>query len=531
MSEPRIRQLVTEILERTQELQTLIGDTPGPRPPKPPGRQGDIIRVRPGDDVAAALDDLSKTGGTLLCAPGLYERVNFIGRKRPEGAPLVTITSDTTNLPKPGERITREYADGIAVFQSGTIEETFRTEHRARNYAFVGVGFGPTPHVDRTLVSLGDSRKFLTHVDDLPSGFTFDRVLMYGAPGRGQHQGIRANGRDITGMGCSFYDFAEPGRDSQAVGAWNGGHSVAWEHCYFEGSAENVMLGGSDAANEALSPRDWVFRRCVFAKNPIWKTWDRTINVKALFEIKDVRNLLMEGCIFERNWKHSWPSAVAITLKCANQEDHAPWVICENVEIRDCLIRDCGTLFQIHGYGDSGNVTRRMNRVRLRNILAYNINTNPEFCGEGKGMPCNNPPDGLTVDHVTMLANRHSFFNFWFDQNQPRGSALSWTNSIMWEGSYGVIGDKVTPNLGRGALDQAFEQVEFRGNVIVKGARNHDWGADNARLDEAAVLRSLDARKRVIDGSPVATAVRTTDGGAPGADVNKILAAVPATAI
>ena len=557
MHTERIKQIAGELLERTRELQALISETQSQSPASPvtPTRPaqpqadatGTVIRVRPGDNVAAAFDQLQLTGGTLLARPGRYQGVNFIARKRPPNAPVVVIRSDTENLPAEGQRITREYEGGIAVFASATTDSTFVTQNGARHVGFVGVGFGPTPHVERTLVAIGNDKRAMRTVEDTPQGFTFDRVLMWGMDQRGQHLGIRANGGDITATGCAFYDFVEPGRDSQAVCGWNGSHHHVWDNCLFEAASENVLYGGSDPASAEMNPRDVLFQRCTFSKDLRWNRWPNNGSIKALFEIKNISGLKVDACIFERNWRDSWPSAVAIVLKVVNQENTAPFACCQDVEIVDTIVRDCGTVLQVVGWGDGwssanpdARLTQRMRNVAIRNLLAYNLNTSPEFMGEAKGLPCANPPDGLSLDHVTMVGNRHSFHNFWNHGDQPRGSELRWTNSIMHDGAYGVLASppyarNVSPNpptctQGLEALRQCgYDRVDFRGNVVAaSGGKPGNWGADNACIPEADVLASYDRQKRITPGSPVARHAKTTDGAAPGADIDRLLARIGA---
>src|SRR5262245_2933589 len=84
----------------------------GPPVPTP----GPVIKVAVGDDVQAALVQARTDGSTLLLAPGEH-RVNLRVTADPT-ARRVLITSDTTNLPPVGTRITRDYLPGLAQLRS-----------------------------------------------------------------------------------------------------------------------------------------------------------------------------------------------------------------------------------------------------------------------------------------------------------------------------------------------------------------------------------------------------------------------------
>jgi hypothetical protein len=507
------RALMDEVLDRAQQLRAFLVNEPAAPADSAGGVR--LVRVRPGDDVAGAYADLQRSGGGILaCRPGTY-RVNLAGVPREPQAPLVTLTTDNaTDLPAPGERTGRERAAGLAIFQSPSAAPTVRAQPRAANLAFVNVGFGPTPSVGSTLVELGGDRTTLKVARDQAQNVLFDRVLFYGESGRGQHRGLQPHARDVKVTGCAFYDFIEPGRDAQAIGGWNGGHGVVVENSLLEGGGENVLIGGGDAATPDLQPRDWLFRRCTIRKDLEWMNWPNysKLTVKCLFETKNVDGLVIEGCLLENAMKKSWAHGPGLVLKCANQEGSNPWAHTSNVRIAHSVVRHVGQGINLVGYGDAGRPSARMAHIEIAQLLVYDF---VPTWGNGCGLTAANPPDDLRLDHVTFDGNRHSFAYLWFDQGQPQGSALAWTNSVMSEGTYGAFSGQT----GGVALLHGWAAVDFRGNVLARTpARKLTWPPGNLQVEEG------DLRASMVDHQLATGLGTTTDGALAGADVAAILA-------
>jgi len=511
-----LRSLIDQIFPLMEQLRAEI-DTVVP-PVQPPA--DNVIRVRPGDDVAKAAQTLEQTGGTILMQPGRY-KVALEPRER-AGNKLITFKTDTDNLPADGKRITPEYAPGLAMFESiDGITPVLWADVRTGGYAFVGVGSLPMAMNDRTVFEIGGDRHRLKTVADRPRGFLFDRFLALGDPQRGQHRWIMANGVDGRVRGCWAADFHEAHRDSQVICGWNGTQNWLLENSHLEGSAENVLWGGADSASPEMAPQDIQMIGLRITKPLAWKQTQASI--KCLFEVKHVRRLSVRGCLFEQCWARDWPFGVAIVLKCANQDGTEHWNICEDVMIEDCVVRNVGQVMAFVAQNDAQQPTQRMRNITLRNILAYNLNTGP-WTGTGRGLMSANLPNGLSVDHVSFIGNQNHWFYFWWDvpAAERRASGLNWTNSVMSQGAYGLHSPS---GLGVTALNQAYpDGYKVTSNVI---ERHHERVVNmppgNPLVEPAAFTASFDAQKRVRAGSTVATAVQTTDGKPIGADVDSIL--------
>lgn len=518
--------LIDNLVAQAESIRTAVTKIPGGDVPNPPidplPVSKNVIKLKVGDNVQAAFDTISKTGGTLMFAPGVH-KADLEAVERPLDAPLVAFTSDTTNVPAPSKRITPDFLPGLAQLQvTRTDHEAFTARNKSRNVAFVNIAFGPPVYPGRTTVVLGGDQNETKTREDVPSTFLFDRVYMYGSPTKGAHRGIQAHCDGLKVCGCYFKDFFEIARDSQAVGGFNGTRNIVLENSFFEASGENVMWGGSDSASPDMSPQDIVMKGCTLSKNFSWMSLPTQPSIKALLETKNVKRFLVDGCVLEQNWARDWVSGVGFMFKACNGAGKEIWATAEDVTIANCLIRNVGSPCGLIGYGDSGRVSDRARRITIQNLLVYNINVG-NWKGHSHGMPIADPMDGLTVDHVSFIKDGHSFMNTWFDNNQPPGEFLKFTNSLVCLGEYAMLSEK--NGVGFGAMLKDWNKVTFDGNVMQAGTRG--MGAllptNNKVISVADFDASLDDHYRVKPDSPVASAVKCADGKMPGADVDAIL--------
>lgn len=501
--------LVAAFEREVAALRQEVADTfaePEPTPPELP-----VIELFPGDDLQAALDALAPTGGTMRLVPGAYT-CNLVLRPRSSTVPIQITTSGALPAGRP------ESAEGLPLLRArDPYTAVLRAQPGASGLACVGLAFGPQAP-DRTVVELGADQHGLTRLEDVPHHFGFRQCYFAGDPIAGQHRAIACNAADVVIAQCTFRDYHEAGRDSQAICGWNGTARLTIADCWIEAGAENVLFGGADAASADLMPRDVTIRGCTFTKNPAWKTLPKVPAIKCLFEVKALIGLSVSGCVFEKNWARDWPTGVAVVIKCANQEGGAPWSVFEDVVIEDCVIRDVGAPFQVVGQNDgsAGHVTERGAGLTIRNVLAYNINKG-EYLGTGKGFEVLNAPDDWTIDHLTMIgANNCIMTASYAKEVTTKATGFRFTNSVTYQGAYGLHSPA---GLGTVMLDATFADWQFEAVAIRKDpARKITFPPGNAVLEQTAFDASLDQAYVVLPGSAIATAVVTTDGALPGVE-------------
>lgn len=476
-----------------------------------------VVNVKLGDSVQKAFDSLLASGGVIKLAPGDHKFDMLKLPERPATSNLITFTSDSANLPTDGKRITPQYRPALAVLNgiSGSVAPV-KIQNKARNVAFVNVGFGPPVTKSYTTIDMGGDKRAMPTAADRPENFLFDRVYVFGDPTLGAHRGIAPNAKGVVVRGSYFENIFEPGRDSQAIGAWNGAENILLENNFFEAGAENVMFGGSDSAAPEMIPRNVIMRGCTLSKNPAWAQLANQPSMKCLFEIKNIIGLKIDGCLFEQNWARDWPDGVAIALKSCNGENIETWATCENVEFANSVIRNVGAGFVLVGRNDSGRVSQWMKNVVIRNVLLHDINTG-QWTGTGKAISHANPAD-LTVDHVTFQLNRHSWMSTWFDSGFTQAPGkLTYTNNVVVEGAYGYI--SALHGIGYASAAQDWSGAQIEGNVFKTGSRSQGTiPPNNLRLVSADFDASFGSQHEILPSSQAA-AVKTTDGTLPGADI------------
>jgi hypothetical protein len=482
----------------------------------------ETVHVAVGESVQAAYDSLLDTGGVILLAPGLHQGdLKLV--ERPVDAKEIVFTTDSENLPGPNTRITPEYADALAIIQGvKTSTNPIRIQNKSRHTAFVNIGVGPPVTKSYTTIEMGGDEHSMLTPADRPDSFVFDRVYIYGDPTLGAHRGIALHASNVTVKGCYIKDIIEKGRDSQALSSWNGGQNIVIDNCWLEAGAENIQIGGADSASPEMITQDVRITNSHFIKqyNDAWKA----ASIKNLFEIKSVKRLVMDRCILEQNWARDWPTGVAFILKSCNGTSGETWATCEDVTMSNLVVRKVGSVFAIVGKNDSNRVSDWMRRVKLVNILAYDIDVN-EWQGTGRGCPvANGCEDALVIDHVTMHSNSHSWMDFRVNSGILKSPGmLKWTNSMLCESSYGYFSEP--SGVGFAAVAKDWNGTTLEGNVWKIGSRTQGtMPPGNLRLAPAAWEASIGPDHLVIPGSEAST-VPTTDGKLPGADGSMLPAA------
>jgi hypothetical protein len=518
MNIDRIREYVNHIRQDCDAIDVELSNTdPVPEPPS-----GNKVYVKPGDDLQAAFDSLNDTGGIILAEPGEY-LTSIKLKPRNDNHKIIVFTSNTNYLPDEEVRIGMDYLESLAILRSDDgFESPFTALRGSGGVSFIGCGFGPQKN-DRTVVSLGDDE--ITLVEELPTDIMFDRVLFYGDPELGQHRGIMASADRVSILNCSFNNFHEEGRDSQCIAAWNGGRNITIDNCYLEGGAENVMFGGAKAMSVDMIPQDIRIVRNLFSKPLAWKDLAHEPSIKCLLEIKNVQRLHIEGNVFDGCWARDWPSGVAVVFKVS--PNGSQYTECQDVTFINNVIRNCGSVFSVVGSRDSGEPSGRMRNLTIENNLAYNIDSSPDYAGDGKNIPNANPPLGMYVKHNTVEGNNHSFLYWWWDELEEVGEDLVMTDNCFEHGAYGISGPDTS---GVAALDKGWPNSY---NVTSNALRKHPDRTVKLPIGNSVIERpdydaSFDPYHEIIPDSVVANVV-TTDGKMIGADIDAISEALSRT--
>ena len=473
------------------------------------GSVQEIVRVPPGGALQAALDRARPGAVIELAAGGIYTGPFRLPRKT--GDQEIVIRSERVDSPEfaaVGQRVRPEMAPHMAVLtaSSGAV---ITSEPGAHHYRFVGLEIRPPARVALTnLVELGASA---TTIRDLPHDIVFDRCYVHGDPERGSRRGLALNTGRALVIDSHLSDFKRAGEESQAIAVWNGTGPFTILNSYLEATGENVMFGGADPLIPDLVPADIVIRGNHFSKPVAWRRSGAGWTVKNLFELKNARNVTIEGNLFEHNWPDA-QTGFAILFTPRNQDGAAPWTVVEDVTFTGNLVRRVGGGISILGTDDI-QTSRPTARVRISNNLFIDVG------GEWGGGTLFQIMHGTTSVHIAHNTALQTGTAILAGDTTPHRS-FTFENNLVLHNEYGIIGSDA--GIGRGSIDRYFPNAAIRNNVLV-GAPGGAYppGTFNPSSIAAVGFEAPDRGDyRLATGSRFRGAA--TDGGDIGADVAAI---------
>lgn len=242
-------------------------------------------------------------------------------------------------------------------------------------------------------------------------------------------------------------------------------------------------------------------------------------SVKNLFELKNARNVVVEGNLFENHWKES-QAGYAIVLTPRNSNGACTWCVVEQVRFENNVVQHVAAGINLLGYDIPSRPTRQTRDIAFRNNLFDDIST--AYGGAGWFLLIGDEPRDVVFDHNTIAHGGTALiFAYGGTAAAPRQiQGLRFTNNAARHNTYGINGEFFS--YGNGILDGFFPGA-------ITGA-NYLAGASSARYPAGTVVSGpfeghfVDAAAgdfRLNAGSPLRGAA--TDGGDIGADMGTLL--------
>jgi hypothetical protein len=395
-----------------------------------------------------------------------------------------------------------------------------KTSPGAHHYRFIGIEFSIADSVNRisALISLGDDDQ--ASLDSIPHDIIFDRCFIHGSETANIRRGIALNSARTSVIDSHISDFHAQGADSQAICGWTGPGPFKIVNNYLEGAGENLMFGGGDARIEGLVPSDIEIRRNHFSKPLSWKRGHPEFagiawTVKNLLELKNARRVLIDGNLFEHNWKAA-QTGYSILFKSANSTGRATWSVTEDVTFTNNILRHVAAGINILGR-DYQDPSEQVKRIVIRNNLFYGIDRG-KWGGDGAFLKITDTAH-VTADHNTVLQTG----NILNPYGQP-STDFTFTNNLVVHNKYGVKGSGT--RIGKESLEKYFTDPVFKKNAII-GGRSASYPADNffpATLEDVRFTDPTNGEYRLLASSPYKTA--GTDGRALGCDMGALKTAI-----
>jgi hypothetical protein len=272
------------------------------------------------------------------------------------------------------------------------------------------------------------------------------------------------------------------------------------------------MFGGADPTLAGLVPADIEIVGNHVSKPLRWKQDDPAYegtnwSIKNLFELKNARRVLVDGNVFEHNWRAA-QNGFAILFTVRNQDGGAPWSQVEDVTFSNNLVRHVGGGINILGEDDNHR-SRPTRRIAIRNNLFLDVGGQ---WGTGRLFQLLDGVGGVTIAHNTALHTGSVIFGGDHDPHP----AFVFQNNIVLHNDNGISASGTA--IGTATLQRYFPGATVRGNIIV-GADRGMYPADNffpASLDQLGTRVVRKGEFRLTLAAPFAR--QGANGRDPGVD-------------
>jgi hypothetical protein len=477
----------------------------------PAQRDGSILRVDRNGDLQDAIDQ-ARPGDTILLEAGaVYKGPVTLPVK--SGSAFITIqSSGASDLPE-GVRVSPSQSALFAKVQSATNgEPIIKTKPGAHHYKFVGIEFSTADDKVKVndLIRLGDWHSQST-VESVPHHLIIDRSYIHGFKTQEVQRGIALNSAETSIINSWISDVHGIGYDTQAICGWNGPGPFKIINNYLEGAGENVMFGGADPSIAQLVPSDIEFRNNYVFKPLSWHTKDPSFagihwSVKNLFELKNARNVIIDGNIFENNWTDA-QAGRAVLFTVRNEQTTAPWSTIENVQFTNNIVKNSPAALNLLGT-DAPKPSGRGTGLRIANNLFLDIR---------EAFFTINGYYDVTVEHNTHFQSGNIMILY----GEPSLRFTYRDNlTIRDSNGYGVKGDG--PGEGTIALNMFTPGYKFDKNVIVN-AQASLYPPQNFYPNSVAAVGFVDYERGNYRLRPDSRFHGTaTDGTDPGANFDKL---------
>jgi hypothetical protein len=400
---------------------------------------GSVINVPAGGNLQSALDAV-QPGGTIRLASG----ATYVGNFRlpaKGGESYITITTGGVTLPPPGTRIDPSYAPRLATIRSSNGSAALRTNNRASHYRVVGVAFEANVGGSGEVILLGSDAQ--TSLTDVPHHIELDRILIIGDQSIGQRRGIQLNASTVSIVNSDIRDIKDEDQESQGIAGWNTPGPILIKNNYIEAAGENILFGGAHINIPNVVPSDITIEDNVLTKDVNWR--GRSWIVKNSLELKNARRVMVRGNIIEYTWAAA-QNGYAIVLTPRNSSGRTPWVVVEDVQFLNNIIRHSGSVFNLLGHDDTAE-TKQLARVLIKDNLVYGISSGT-WGGTGTFVQMGGEPRDITIDHNTVMhtGNIITFYSgVYVNSSGARVTGgpvrgFVYTNNLSRHNTYGIFG-------------------------------------------------------------------------------------------
>ena len=418
------------------------------------------IVVPAGGDLQSAINSAAPGDTITLQAGATYTGPFFLTNKNCDS--YITIQSSRAN--EINGRVSPSQSGLLARLSYTGAEPVIRTVPGAHHYKLIGLEISTFTSSDfiYDLVRLGASDSTQTDLSAVPHHLILDRLWIHGFETQRLQRGISLNSAETSILNSYISDIHEIGIEAQAICSWNGPGPFTITNNYLEAATENVMFGGSPPSIQGLVPSNITITQNHFFKPLSWKVDDPTYagihwGVKNLLELKNARNVVIEGNIFENNWTDA--QAGRSIVFTPRQSDSGPAAVIEDVLFRNNIVRNVGSGMNVSGRDDGPTAVTTLRRVRISNNVF--LVDGPRFGSNGVFLTIINGTESVTVDHNTAIQTGDLIA-----ADYAPNTGFIYRENIARHNEFGIMGSGSSP--GNATIAQYFPGAIITNNAIVK---------------------------------------------------------------
>jgi Right handed beta helix region/Bacterial Ig-like domain (group 2) len=421
---------------------------------------GRTHRVPAGDNAALQSALAAAVGGDEIVLPAGSEFVGSFTLPKHSGSIAVTVRGEGLTTPV-GTRLTPAAAASLPRIVTTNVFAAIQTEEGASDWHLMGLNIslraGAVDNYGIVRLGTGGERAMSQLVSDI----VLDRVMISGGETGNTSRCVAFNGNSLAVVDSWLAECHAKGRDAQAIGGWTGIGPFLIENNHLEGSGQNIMFGGADPAISNVTPSDITIRGNHLYKPLSWGGGRWT--VKAAFELKNARRVLFEGNVIENHWADA-QVGFAILFQTVNQDGGAPWSKIQDVTVRNNIIRNSTSGFNLLSrMRINGAVPDEpMKRILVRNNLFLNVGKDPISGAGGRMLQLMSDHEDVTVMQNTWFG-AHANNALMFDGESSK--RLTLFNNVFGDSEYGVMGSGFQE--GAASITQFAPGSVIEGNAFV----------------------------------------------------------------
>lgn len=486
-----------------------------------PTQTGRTLRVPAGGSIQAAVDSARLGDVIVLQAGATYpSRSEIMLRRKTTGTGWIVIrTSTPDDLLPAGRRVRPADAPRLARIVNTWGNPVIRTSKGAHHYRLVGleltIDSALVPEIG-TMVALGGAAADQDSTPEIPSHLVLDRVWVHAWSTTQLRRCIALNSAWTAIIDSYVSECHNSGYDSQAIGGFNGPGPYRISNNYLEGAAEVVMFGGADADIDGLVPSDIEIRGNHITRPAAWKgKW----LVKNLLELKSAQRVVIEGNVFENNWRHG-QVGYAMLLKSTNQSGGCPQCGTRDVVVRNNRFRRTPAGISISARDGSRTVVPAA-RIRISHNVFELDDPDPTFGGTDRSLQVVNGPSDVHITHNTIVDAPGTMLLL----DAGTAPRFAFTDNVGVLGPYGIDGSDVLG--GSATLARYAPDATVRGNVLVGSIGSLAYPTGNFYPGTLGAVGFVDlARRNFTLASTSPYRLKGSDGTDPGAAIVQVDAAV-----